>query len=136
LATELKKKQQKQQFTTLIGVALLIAVLGVLAAVWIGSTPVVPVEEDAGAVVAPPATASAKPAVVPTAPNTVAAPTTTPGSVGTAPPVDTATTKAGSGAGTAPTGKVPGKLPGPGKTKPAPTTTSTSLFDLGTKLKK
>lgn len=39
LAAELKKKQQKQQFSTLIGVAVLVVAVGVIAAVWFGSTP-------------------------------------------------------------------------------------------------
>ncbi|NUQ74542.1 MAG: hypothetical protein HUU21_13385, partial [Polyangiaceae bacterium] len=43
LAAELKRKQRKQQFSTLIGVGMLIVLMGVIAAVWFGSAPTVPV---------------------------------------------------------------------------------------------
>ncbi|MDI1476401.1 hypothetical protein [Polyangium sp. y55x31] len=61
LAAELKKKQRRQQFTTLIGVGVLIAVMGVIAAVWIGSAPEVPVEEPGSAGSAAPMVATGKP---------------------------------------------------------------------------
>ncbi|TKC99499.1 hypothetical protein [Polyangium fumosum] len=61
LAAELKTKQRKQQFSTLIGVGLLVVVLGVIAAVWIGSAPVVPGEEGAGAGSAAPGVGTGKP---------------------------------------------------------------------------
>lgn len=49
LAAELKRKQRKQQFSTLIGVGMLIVLMGVIAAVWFGSAPTVPVDHGAGA---------------------------------------------------------------------------------------
>jgi hypothetical protein len=61
LAEELKKKQQRQQFTTLVGVGVLIAVVGGIAALWFGSAPTVPVEDGASA--APVAAGTAKPVV-------------------------------------------------------------------------
>ncbi|MDI3290290.1 hypothetical protein [Polyangium sp. 15x6] len=61
LAAELKRKQRRSQFTTLIGVGVLIAVMGVIAAVWIGSAPAVPQEEGAGAGSAAPVVATGKP---------------------------------------------------------------------------
>jgi len=61
LAAELKKKQRKQQFSTLVGVGVLIVLMGVIAAVWFGSAPTIPVEQGAGA-----GTASAAPVGTPT----------------------------------------------------------------------
>lgn len=57
-AAELKQKERKQQFTTLVGVGALIAVLGVLAVVWFGSAPR---EEVAPVRVRPVVTASPPP---------------------------------------------------------------------------
>jgi hypothetical protein len=57
-ATELKQKHQKQQFTTLVGFGALIAVLGVLAVVWIGSAP----KEEASPVNATPMVSASPPA--------------------------------------------------------------------------
>ncbi|MRG98045.1 hypothetical protein [Polyangium spumosum] len=78
LAAELKKKQRRSQFTTLIGVGVFIAVMGVIAAVWIGSAPTVPVEEPGGvgSVVPVVGTGKPEPTAVPTAKAT-AAPTAT-----------------------------------------------------------
>jgi hypothetical protein len=67
LAQELKKQQRRQQLTTLVGFGLLIALLGLIAAIWFGTAPTpVGVEEAASAV------ASAKPAPKPS--GTVAQP--------------------------------------------------------------
>jgi len=71
LAAELKKKQRRQQFSTLIGVGLLVVVLGVIAAVWIGSAPV-PMEDPASATSTPTGTAVAKPATTTTPTGTTA----------------------------------------------------------------
>lgn len=49
LAAELKKKQRKQQFSTLIGVGMLIVLMGVIAVVWFGSAPAVHVDVGASA---------------------------------------------------------------------------------------
>ncbi|MDI1442490.1 hypothetical protein [Polyangium sp. 6x1] len=61
LAAELKKKQRRSQFTTLIGVGVFIAVMGGIAAVWIGSAPVVPEEVPGGAGSAGTVVATGKP---------------------------------------------------------------------------
>lgn len=39
LATELKRKQRKSQFTTVMGFSVLIVAFGILAAIWLGSAP-------------------------------------------------------------------------------------------------
>lgn len=108
LAAELKKKQQRQQFTTLIGVGLLVVVIGVIAAIWFASAPTMPVEETA--TTAP--TATTKPALT-------GAPTATP----------TGTTQNAGPAGSAgstmtfPTATVP---PGTNTSKSTPTSKPTS----------
>lgn len=76
MAAELKKKQRKQQFSTLIGLGVLIVLMGGIAAVWFGSAPTVPVDEGAhsGARSATPVVApTSKPTATPTTQPTAAA---------------------------------------------------------------
>ncbi len=136
LAAELKKKQRRGQFTTLIGVGVLIAVMGVIAAVWIGSAPVVVEEEGAGPNKAVP---TAKPTAGPTGTVGAVAPSTTVKDshseiVFEGQPVPTA--KAGATA-TAPATAWTGKAPVKGSTTTKGGTTKTGtkagsgdLFDL------
>jgi len=62
LAAELKKKQQRQQFTTLVGMGVLIAVIGGIAAIWFGSEPKV-VEDTSNPPVQSAPSAAPKPSV-------------------------------------------------------------------------
>jgi hypothetical protein len=126
LAAELKKKQRKQQFSTLIGVGLLIVLMGVIAVVWFGSSPTIPVDEGASAGSAAPVVATSKPTGTPTSPTTASASPKiedapvivndgaqagTAGTVATAAPTPTATTL------TAPTPGTTGPSKSGGKTK-------------------
>jgi hypothetical protein len=130
LSAELKKKQRKQQFSTLIGVGVLIVLMGVIAAVWFGSAPTIPVEEGAGSA-APVGTPALKPTGAPTS-QPASRPTASASSkIDDAPVVviggDTAPT-----AGTAP--PKPTGAPTGGTVKPKPTGTakpggSGSLFN-------
>jgi hypothetical protein len=134
LAAELKKKQRKQQFSTLIGVGMLIMLMGVIAAVWFGSAPTVPVEVSASASTgsAAPVVATSKPAVTATSQPTASASASASASVkiddapvivfGAEPTVTATPTQK-------PTGATPGTS---GKTKPRRPAKpgGTSLFDL------
>jgi hypothetical protein len=122
LAAELKKKQRKQQFSTLIGVGMLIVLMGVIAAVWFGSSPTVPVDVNSGAGSAAPVVATSKPAGTGTSQPTAGASAKIedePIKMNGVEPAVTATQK--------PTGATTRTT---GKTKPGGTTKPGSLFDL------
>jgi hypothetical protein len=137
LAAELKKKQRKQQFSTLIGVGVLIVIMGVIAVVWFGSAPRIPVDQGPGAGVgsaAPVGTPTMKPTGAPASQPT-SQPTMSPSTkIEDAPVIVSDGNPAGTGR--APPPKPTGTTPGT-QVKPRPTGTAKSgggsLFDLDKK---